>query len=170
MPHAVKGANGKNYAYDQNGNMLVRGSQRLAYDTENRLTSVLTTSSTVSFGYDSSGARLWKQGTNSNLQVWIDGNYEEKNGQILYHVTAGGQTVCTFDKTGTNVFAYYHPDHLHSTAIETDKNGNRNQHYEYMAFGQDRFTESSSAFPVSKRYTSQVKDEDTGLYYYGARY
>jgi RHS repeat-associated protein len=39
-----------------------------------------------------------------------------------------------------------------------------------MAYGQDRFVESATAFPVSRRYTSQVKDEDTGLYYYGARY
>ncbi len=31
MPHAVKSASGTNYAYDANGNMLVRGNQRLAY-------------------------------------------------------------------------------------------------------------------------------------------
>lgn len=29
MPHAVKSANSKNYAYDLNGNMLVRGTQHL---------------------------------------------------------------------------------------------------------------------------------------------
>jgi RHS repeat-associated protein len=172
IPHAVKSANGRNYAYDANGNMLVRGTQRLAYDPENRLSYVVTTNNIYSmFGYDSGGSRLWKQSNGTNgLQVWIGGNYEEKNGQILFHVSAAGKTVCTFDKTGTNVFVYYHPDHLHSTAIETDVSGIRKQHYEYMAFGQDRFTESSSAFPVSRRYTSQVLDEDTGLYFYNARY
>ena len=163
MPHAVKSANETNYAYDMNGNMLVRGNQRLAY--------VVTASGYSMFGYDAGGSRLWKQSSGTNtLQVWIGGNYEEKNGQTLFHVPAGDQTICMFDKTGTNVFAYYHPDHLHSTAIETDKNGNRAQHYEYTVFGQDRFTESATVFPVSRRYISQVKDEDTGHYYYGARY
>lgn len=171
MPHAVKSANGKSYAYDANGNMIVRGAQQLSYDAENRLIQVggASYTSPITFGYDGSGARLWKQGA-TNLQVWIDGNYEEKQGKVLFHVLAGRRLVCTFDATGTNVFDYYHPDTLHSTAILTDANGNRRQHYEYTAFGQDRFTESSTAFPLSRRYTSQVLDEDTRLYYYGARY
>jgi len=78
--------------------------------------------------------------------------------------------LCTFDAAGTNVFEYYHADHLRSTSILTDRNGNRIQHHEYSAYGRDRYTESSTAFPVSRRYTSQVLDEDTGLYFYGARY
>lgn len=169
LPHAVKSANGVNYAYDANGNLLVRGTQRLDYDAENRLQFVLTTTLTNTFGYAGDGTRLWKQNA-TNLQVWIGNNYEEKNGQVLFHILAGGQTVCTFDQTGTNVFEYYHADHLRSTSVLTDRNGNRIQHHEYSAFGRDRFTESTTAFPISKRYTSQVLDEDTGLYYYGARY
>ncbi len=169
MPHAVKSANGKNYAYDGNGNMLVRGMQRLDYDPENRLSLVTSTNSTTIFGYADSGARLWKQ-TGTNLQVWIGDIYEEKKGQVLFHVSANGKSVCTFDSTGTNVFEYYHSDHLRSTSVLTDKNGSRVQHHEYSAFGRDRFTESTTAFSLSRRYTSQVLDEDTGLYFYGARY
>jgi RHS repeat-associated protein len=104
------------------------------------------------------------------LQVWISSIYEEKNGQVLYHIYAGGQLVCTFDPTATNVFQYYHPNHLTSTSIQTDQNGNVVQHYEYSAFGQSRFTQSATVFPVSRRYTSQVLDDETGLYYYNARY
>jgi len=171
IPHVVKSANGINYAYDGNGNMLVRGSQRLDYDPENRLTLVISTNSTTTYGYADSGARLWKQSSGTNgLQIWIGENYEEKNGQILFHVLAGGRMVCTFDSTGTNVFEYYHSDHLRSTSVLTDKNGNRIQHHEYSAFGRDRFTESATAFSLSRRYTSQVLDEDTGLYFYNARY
>jgi RHS repeat-associated protein len=170
LPHAVKSANGANYSYDQNGNMLTRGGQELVYDPENRLTLVVMSNSTVAFGYDASGARLWKQGAPTNsLQVWIDGIYEEKDGKILYHVLAGDRIVCTFDSTGITA-EYYHPDQLHSTAVETDASGNPYQHYEYSAFGQSRYTSSSTAFPVSRRYTAQVLDEETGLYYYGSRY
>jgi RHS repeat-associated protein len=171
LPHAVKTANGQSYAYDANGNMLVRGNQRLSYDPENRLAYVVTSNTWTRFGYDAAGARLWKENGGTNgLQVWIGNHYEEKNGQILFHVLVADRSVCTFDPTGTNVFTYYHPDHLHSTAIETDQSGNRIQHYEYMVFGQDRFTESSTAFSLSRRFTGQILDEDTGLYFYGGRY
>jgi RHS repeat-associated protein len=170
LPHAVKSANGTNYAYDQNGNMLMRGNQQLVYDPENRLTLAVMTNSTVAFGYDANGARLWKQGAVTNsLQVWIDGIYEEKDGKTLYHILAGDRIVCTFDSAGITT-EYYHPDHIHSTSVETDASGNPYQHFEYSAFGQSRYTSSSTAFPVSRRYTAEVLDEETGLYFYGARY
>lgn len=171
LPHAVKSANGVNYTYDANGNLFSRGSQYLLHDPENRLVQMSsgTGVSPVSFGYSAAGARLWKQGTNT-LQVWIGAHYEEKQGKTLFHVLGGDRLVCTFDKFETNVFEYYHSDHLRSTSILTDRGGQRIQHHEYSAFGRDRFTESSTGFPLSRRYTGQVLDEDTGLYYYNARY
>ena len=169
LPHAVHNANGQNYAYDRCGNMLVRGNQSLVYDQENRLIAVVASNLVTTFGYDEGGARLWKQGPTNTLQVWIDGNYEEKDGKILYHISAGDRVVCTFDASNT-VFEYYHPDHLHSAEILSDNAGNLYQHYEYSAYGQSRYTLSSAAFPISRRYTSQVLDEETGLYFYASRY
>ena len=85
----------------------------------NRLSLVLgTTGVLTTFGYAGTGERLWEQSGTNALQVWIDSDYEEKNGQILYHISAGGKLVCTFDKIGTNVFQYYHPDYLTSTSIQ----------------------------------------------------
>jgi RHS repeat-associated protein len=52
----------------------------------------------------------------------------------------------------------------------TDRFGNLVQHYEYSAFGQTGYVNNTSAYPVSNRYTGQVSDDETGLYYYGARY
>jgi len=63
-----------------------------------------------------------------------------------------------------------HPDDLTSTSIQTDTNGNEIQNYGYSAFGQSRYTQSSTVFKVSRRYTGQVLDDGTGLYYYNARY
>jgi RHS repeat-associated protein len=129
----------------------------------------------TTFGYDAGGNRLWKQGAPTNtLQVWIGGNYEEKDGEILFHISAGDRMVCTFDSTGTNVFEYYHPDHLHSAQVMSSglsaQLGQLYQHYEYGTYGNSRYTLSLNAFPVSRRYTSQVLDDETGLYYFGARY
>jgi RHS repeat-associated protein len=42
--------------------------------------------------------------------------------------------------------------------------------YGHKTFGDEQYKNNTSAFSVSARYTGQVLDEDTGLYYYGARY
>ena len=170
-PHFVRSANGVWFTSDQNGNVVFRGGQRLEYNINNELSLVLNTNGTLTkFGYGGGGERLWKSSSTNSLQVWIGAAYEEKNGKVLYHVVAGGRLVCTFDSTGTNVLEYYHPDHLTSSSIQTDPGGAVIQHYEYSAFGQSRYTLSGTAFPVSRRYTSQILDEDTGLYYYNSRY
>jgi RHS repeat-associated protein len=44
------------------------------------------------------------------------------------------------------------------------------QHYGYSPYGCERYRANDDAFSVSNRYTGQTLDEDTGLYYYGARY
>src|SRR5665213_214988 len=169
-PHAVKSANGAWFTYDQNGNIVFRTGQRLDYDVNNHLYRFIGTNGVTTFGYAADGSRLWEQSGTNSLQVWIGNNYEEKQGLILYHIYAGGRSVATFDQTGTNVFQYYHPDDLTSTSIQTDQNGNQIQNYGYSAFGQSRYTQSSTVFKVSRRFTGQVLDDATGLYYYNARY
>ncbi len=170
-PHCVRSANGAWYAYDQNGNVVFRTGQRLDYDVNNRLWRVVSTNGvTTMFGYDANGARLWEQSGTNALQVWIGDYYEEKQGQALYHILAGGRLICTFDSTGTNVFEFYHSDYLTSTSIQTDQSGNQIQHYEYSAFGQSRYTQSTTTFQPSRRYTGQVLDDATGLYYYNFRF
>lgn len=170
-PHFVRSANGMWFTCDLNGNTVFRGGQRLDYDVNNHLNHVIGTNGIVTtFGSDADGSRLWELSGTNSLQVWIGNNYEEKNGLILFHIYAGDRQVATVDKTGTNVFEYYHPDALASTAIQTDKNGNEIQNYEYSAFGQSRYTQSTNVFKVSRRYTGQVLDDATGLYYYNARY
>ena len=167
LPHAVKTANGLNYTYDLCGNMLTRGSQALVYNPENRLIASAVSNQATTFGYDAGGNRLWKQGAPTNtLQVWIGGNYEEKDGKILFQVSAGKRLVYTYSSDGS-VAEYYIPDHLHSAEIMATASGGVAQHYEYTAYGNNRYTLSTTAFPITRRYTSQAFDEETGLYYYG---
>jgi RHS repeat-associated protein len=178
-PHSVKTANGVRYAYDRNGNMIVRGNQRLSYDPENRLSFVATVTATTTFGYAGTGERLWAKSGTNGLQVWIGNLYEEQNGKPLYHVFADGKRICTFEQEAGNVsgynpatqeFYFYHPDYLGSSSVLTERNGTEVQHYEYSAFGRDRYTNNIFAATVSHRYTGQILDEGTGLYYCHARY
>jgi len=171
LPHAIRTANGQKYAYDLCGNMLVRRKQSLVYNPENRLVASAVSNRVTTFGYADDGTRLWKQppGTNG-LQVWIGGIYEEKNGKTLFHISAGDRLVYTAFSPDGSAGEYYHPDHLHSAQVMSTNSGALTQHYEYTAYGNTRYTFSTNAFPLSRRYTSQVLDEDTGLYYYGSRY
>jgi RHS repeat-associated protein len=180
-PHTVKGANGNWYTYDPNGNTVFRTGQRLDYDVNNRLWRVIGTNGLLTqFGYSGSGERLWEASGTNALQVWIGDNYEERDGKVIYHIIADGRRICSFEpvaalQTGynpaTQEFYYNHPDYLGSSSVLTDRTGtNAVQHYEYSAFGQSRFTQSSTAFHVSRRFTGQVLDDDTGLYYCNFRY
>jgi RHS repeat-associated protein len=170
LPHAIKTANGLIYTYDLCGNMLTRGSQSLVYNPENRLIGSAVSNQTTTFGYDAGGNRLWKEGASTNtLQVWIGGNYEEKDGKVLFHISAADRMVYTYSSDGS-VAEYYHPDHLHSAEVMSTAGGGLYQHYEYAAYGNSRYTSSTTAFPVTRRYTSQSFDEETGLYDFGARY
>jgi RHS repeat-associated protein len=73
-------------------------------------------------------------------------------------------------QTYNPVFYYYHTDNLGSSNVLTDRSGYRVQLYEYSTFGQTTYTDNTSAFSISNRYTGQIIDDETGLYYYGARY
>ncbi len=68
------------------------------------------------------------------------------------------------------IFYYYHPDHLGSSQLMTDRDGDVVQQYGYSPFGRENYKNNALAFSISDRYTGQILDEETGLYYYGARY
>jgi len=72
--------------------------------------------------------------------------------------------------TYSPVFYYYHPDHLGSSNVLTDRSGYIVQHYEYSTFGSLSYQNNTLAYPLSNRYTGQIADDETGLYYYGGRY
>jgi RHS repeat-associated protein len=91
---------------------------------------------------------------------------------IIAAVFMGGFPMDAFAKTSAYrpVFYYYHADRLGSSSVMTDWEGDVVQHYGYTAFGKERYVQEADAFKVTSRYTGQKLDEDTGLYYYGARY
>ena len=68
---------------------------------------------------------------------------------------------------------YIHSDHLGSTAMVTDGEGNMVSEQNYYPYGNDRnqLPVTDYQLPVTERaYTSQISDIQTGLYYYNARY
>jgi RHS repeat-associated protein len=172
-PHAVQTSPWGTYTYDVCGNMTTRRGQTLVYDTENRLKQTTGLGgSTIFFGYNPDGKRLWRDSSSSGLTVWINNLYEARPGTNLCHVYAGDLLVASFqprtEVPGSQyTFNYYHHDHLGSMNIVTDRSGNPAGHYQYGAYGRLALP---STVGVTFGYTSQPFDDETALSYYQSRY
>jgi RHS repeat-associated protein len=97
----------------------------------------------------------------------------------------GGQSFCCGEKefepsqTGKDEFEtsdyehlifFYHPDHLGSTALVTDNDGNVVQSVAYIPYGEVFIEERNGTWNTPYLFNGKELDEETGLYYYGARY
>ncbi|KKS47866.1 hypothetical protein A3J20_03390 [Candidatus Gottesmanbacteria bacterium RIFCSPLOWO2_02_FULL_42_29] len=67
------------------------------------------------------------------------------------------------------ILYFVHQDHLGSTVLTTDSTGKKASKQVYYPFGETRSADSN--LTTKRQYTGQVSDTDeTGLYYYNARY
>ncbi|MBV6396392.1 MAG: hypothetical protein HFACDABA_01990 [Anaerolineales bacterium] len=168
--HAVTNANSNTYSYDPNGNQITRniGSDtfNLYYDAENRLVEVKKNSVTIAqFTFDGDGKRV-KSMMDGETILFVGGHYEKQGTDVTKYYFAGTQRIAV-RKSGTLSFLL--SDHLGSTSITTDANGNRVSETRYKAWGEVRFTEG--VLPTKYSFTGQYSHvEDFGLMHYGARW
>lgn len=69
-----------------------------------------------------------------------------------------------------NLQFFYHPDHLGSSNFITNLEGEVVQHIEYVPFGEVFIEERNNVWNTPYLFNAKEFDEETGLYYYGARY
>ncbi len=142
--------------------MTTRGSQTLAWDHENRLASV---SGGVSedYLYDTDGMRVKK--TSDGVESYYPfPHYELHDGVVVKYYFFGGMRIA---QRRDGVLTYLHGNHLGSTVLETEVvSGTVVTDEKYFAYGEQRDT---GPVNTENQYTDQKRD-DTGLYYYGARY
>ena len=69
-----------------------------------------------------------------------------------------------------NLQFFYHPDHLGSSSFITNLEGEVVQHIEYVPFGEVFIEERNSVWNTPYLFNAKEFDEETGMYYYGARY
>lgn len=172
-PHAVIQADGTLYGYDSNGNMETHpfdgNTHHLVYDGENRLVKVYLTdpnSPLAVFTYDADGSRV-KGIVNGVATVYI-GDYLEWTGststmkKYYYH---GSTRVAV--REGSSLY-YLVGDHLGSTSLAYDTNGNKVGEMRYKAWGEDRYVDGT--IHTARKYTGQVEEPGLGLYFYQARF
>jgi len=181
-PHAVtSGSDGSSFNYDANGNMITMNKGGVAwtyiYDSENRLVEVKKNSQTqAKFEYDGDGGRTKKvsytyvSGTPvTETTRYVGSLYEESASQTTKHIFMGDTRIASITN---GQLKYYHGDHLGGTNLITNDSGLVKQLIEYEPFGtpsrNDKFgTPEEEAWHL---FTGKELDDETGLYYYGARY
>ncbi len=184
------------YIYDSRGNLtgtmghLTGG---MTYNAENRLESVqLTATRWAYYQYDSVGQRVRKTIKDSSavaeMRKYVGGweTYSKYTGSTLdieresLHVSDDTGRIVLIE-TQTNVeeeevapvVRYQYSNHLGSATLELDEVGAIISYEEYYPYGSTSFQAGRSTAEVSLkryRYTGKERDEETGLYYHGARY
>lgn len=108
---------------------------------------------------------------------WPGNTTKPTNGPPIYVAPIPGNNEVKagygFESTGhileSNQY-FFHSDHLGSTSYLTNVVGEAVQHLEYVAFGETFFEEKTSNVTNLYLYSTKEHDDETGLYYYGARY
>ncbi len=164
------------YTYDYNGNLISKsgsnGATSYAWDYENRLASVTLPGSggTVSFKYDPFGRRIQKSGPAGTTNSLYDGANIvadlDVSGAVLARYTQGsGIDEPLASVTGLGA-AFFEADGLGSVTSLSGASG-ATDGYTYKPFG---ITTADGSNPNRFRFTGREWDQETGLYYYRARY
>jgi len=178
---------GQALTYDASGNLLTwyqsSVKQTYAYDSENRLRTAATDGTatpSITYDYDALGRRLSKVVGGTGTYYLLDGDeeiaeYDASNNVLRRYITgpAIDDRIARVEGSGLSnpTKYYYHTNHQGSVIDMTDNVGNITQQLAYDEYG----LLTSKQPPASTtgeqfRYTGRRFDQETGLYYYRARY
>jgi RHS repeat-associated protein len=182
----------QNFTYDIHGLMeTLPHLNGLSWDFENGLESIdKGGGGKVYYNYDAEGNRVrkvWeKPGGRVEERVYIgsvevfsiqQGATEQLVRETL-HINDDKKRIALIEtRTDSNpqeqLVRYQYNNHLGTAALELDHTGDIISYEEYYAFGSTSFQSGRSTAEVNLkryRYTGKERDEESGLYYHGARY
>jgi len=188
-PHAPTHIDLRTYSYDLDGNQTgwthdTNGTRRtITWDEENRIQSVADNGQTKDYKYDDQGQRMIKRGPQGET-VYVNQFFTQRPGATgTKHIYAGTSRIASklvrqdtpnSNPNGNTPFEkdlyFFHPDHLGSSNYVTDLNGKLYEHLEYFPFGEAWVEENSNQQRTPFLFSAKELDEETGLYYFGARY
>ena len=180
------------YAYDANGNMTLETTSRhFEWDHADRMKAFRTQTEAsepsvhAHYLYDSAGQRVKKlvrkQGGQREVTIYVDGLFEHQRivqGDTIQennslHVLDNQSRVAIVrkgpshpDDTGPAV-QYHLGDHLGSSTLIVSESGIWINHEEFSPYGET----SVGSFSLKRyRFTGKEREEESGLYYHGARH
>ena len=177
------------FTYDKAGNQTTANGNTLAFDAENQLKSVTLPASvgggTETILYDALGQRVQKSPWSGNYTAYVYDAFgqlasEYANGTTWsrdYIRWGGGQLIATENASGPCGTCYFAYDHLSSIRMVMDQNANVVARHDYLPFGEEvsagvdgRGSQFGLTTDVTQKFTGQIRDQETGLDYFNARY
>jgi RHS repeat-associated protein len=190
-----EGPYGAQYGYDAHGNMTgMPHLQQMCWDFKDQMCQVdLGGGGTAYYIYDARGQRARKvhehNGSTMEERIYLGGYeiYRKHNGTGLtleretLHIMDDQQRIALVEtktvEDGVEVpepeplVRYQLNNHLGSSSMELDENGEEISYEEYYPYGSTSYQWANSKISQKRyRYTGKERDDETGLYYYGARY
>jgi RHS repeat-associated protein len=177
---ASTGFSGTGFALDRTPKVKNDGAT-YEWDFENRMVKADSAGKVTLFSYDSGGERRSKASESGETQ-YVDKYWQETikaTGQapvVEKHIFVGTTRVCTslgyweYTPSPQETF-WYHADHIGSTAVVTDAQGEEYERLEYSPYGETWVEDTRDVLDsLSYMFSGKEMDSETGLYYYGARY
>ncbi len=165
----------------------IRYKRMYSWNEKNMLVFSEDASHSTSYIYGQDGQRTNKYTRSSETlyfnNMWTlhtDAGNNDYGGQYAKNVYLGETRIVTklYLKNDPRVDAeevqqyFYHSDHLGSASLISDYKGDEYQRIEYTPYGETWIerTDNKGVDYLPYRFTGKELDEETGLYYYGARY
>jgi len=171
-PHAVRFRGGvPRYGYDDAGNMVTRFaddgiSYLLEWTPYGRLAGVAGINEGVTFHWGPDGELVRKQTSAGHTTIYADADYELDGTVRVKHYRFAGLRIAV-KRAGD--LSYLAADHLGSTSVATDVNGQLVGHKRYRPYGGERY--GQGPFVTDRLFTGERRDvEAGGLYHMGARF
>jgi len=174
-PYQASIINSVNYIYDDNGNLINDGTRAMYYDYKDRMidVTILANNRKTAYYYDHTKQRIVKQDAQTNAYRVYPNKYYEKTSSGIEdrYVYLGNLRILTDEKISQTASLYYNfSDHLNSSSITLDSNGNYVNLADYYPFGSARINIQPGAYNPTYKFTDQEYDSESGIYYFGARF
>lgn len=200
LSNTTVGATTEPYTYDAHGNMtsmphltLMQWNFKDQLSATSRQAVNPGSPETTYYVYDAAGERIRKvterqSGTRKEERIYLGGFevYRKLNGTGIaleretLHVTDDTQRIAlvetrTLDPAGTDtapqeLIRYQFANHIASASLELNDQAQIISYEEYTPYGASAYQAIQTAVPKRYRYTGKERDEESGLYYHGARY
>ncbi|MFQ5757863.1 MAG: RHS repeat-associated core domain-containing protein, partial [Acidiferrobacterales bacterium] len=188
------------YVHDAHGNMTrmphlggAHPTPNLHWDHKDQLRQAdLGGGGTAYYTYDSAGQRVRKviesqNGSLKSERIYLSGFeiYKQHSGihagleRETLHIMDGQQRIALVetrtqgtDPAPAQLIRYQFGNHLGSASMELDDQAHIISYEEYTPYGSTSYqaVRNQTETPKRYRYTGKERDEENGLYYYGARY
>lgn len=161
------------FDFDDNGNLSRNVGLDYTHNALNQLTTISAAgvSGSIQYQYDALGRRSSKNVYGDQTTYLYDGDeviaeYDASGNITKRFIYGGGIDNPVAFITGGQTY-YYHTDEIGSVVTLSDSGGEIAEQYSYGPFGQSH---QLSLLGNPLRYTARRLDDETGHYYYRARY